>query len=69
MTPENLQGRVIILETKLENLSDAYLEEKEETRRYRDQLQGDIKQLQRLVFVGIGILMALQVIIPVVMKH
>ncbi len=60
--------RLTTLEEKFSGLSKSHDDEKKETRAYRETLQGKIEALSRVVYVGMGIVIALQFIAPLVIS-
>lgn len=60
----NLSDRVTAVEVRLESFE----EERDEARRHRERLQDKLDMLVRLVFVGLGVLIALQFIAPILIS-
>lgn len=68
MPPDELSHRLTVLEVKVENLGRTIEDEKEETRTHRERINDKLDTLVRLVFIGVGILVTLQFVAPVLLR-
>lgn len=68
MISDDISHRLTVVEVKVENLKAAIEEEKEETREHRERINDKLDTLVRLVFVGVGILITLQFLAPVLLR-
>jgi hypothetical protein len=64
----SIEERLLTVELKLKAVVDDLKEEKCETREYRITLQNKVDALIRISFVGMGILMALNFVAPLIIK-
>lgn len=65
---KTMAERLSLAEQSIELSADAFAEEKRETRKYRSELQGDVKELRRDIHIGMGILIAINILLPLILK-